>query len=65
MSHIILPILQLVLFFVYLIVESFEKVLMRRLAISSIVAYRTTIIPNTLNKLADCMKLRVVKGWLT
>ena len=48
-----LPNLQLVLFFVCLIVESFKKVLIRRLTISNIVVYCTTIIPNTLNKVAD------------
>ncbi len=62
MSYVILPNLRLVLFFVRFIVESFKKVLMSRLAIGSIVVYRTTIIPNTLNKVVDCMELRVVKG---
>ncbi len=38
---------------------------MDRFAMGSIVVYRTTIIPNTLNKVADCMELRVVKGWST
>ena len=60
-----LPNLQLVFFFVCLTVESFRKILMHRLAMGSIVVYRTTIIPNTLNKVADCMKFRVVQGWLT
>ena len=65
MPHVMLPNLQLVLFFVCSVVESFKKVLMRRLAMGSIVVYCTTIIPNKLNKVADCMKLRVVKDWLT
>ena len=37
---------------------------MRRLAMGSIVVYRTTIIPNTLDKVANCMELKVVKDWL-
>ncbi len=65
MLHVMLPNLRLVLFFVRPIIESFKKVLMGRLAMGSIVVYRTTIIPNTLNKVADCMELRVVKGWST
>ena len=35
------------------------------LVMSSIIVYYTTIIANTLNKVADCMKLRLVKDWLT
>ena len=63
MVYIILPNLQVVYFFVCLIVESFKKVLIRRLAMSSIVVYRTTIILNTLDKVANYIKLRVVKSW--
>ncbi len=65
MAYVMLSNLQVVLLFVCPIVERFKKVLMRRLAMGSIVVYRTTIIPNTLNKVADCMELRVVKGWST
>ncbi len=65
MTYVMLSNLQVVLLFVCPIVERFKKVLMRRLAMSSIVVYRTTIILNTLNKGADCMELRVVKGWST
>ncbi len=38
---------------------------MHRFAMGSIIVYHTTIIPNTLNKVANCIELRVVKGWLT
>ena len=65
MSYVILPNLHLVLFLVCPIIESFKKLLMRRLAMGSIVVYYTTIILNTLNKATNCMKVRVVKGWLT
>ena len=58
-----LPNLQLVLFFVYLIIESFKKILMCRFAMDSIVIDCTTVISNTLNKVADCMELRVVEDW--
>ena len=57
-----LPNLGLVLFFVCSIVENFNKVLMRRLAMGNIVFYCTTIILNTLNKVADCIELKVFKG---
>ena len=62
MLHVILPNLQLVFFFVCLIIESFKKILIRRLAIGSIVVYCTIIILNILNKTADCIELRVIKG---
>ncbi len=65
MAYVMLSNLRIVLLFVYPIVERFKKVFIRRLAIGSIVVYRTTIIPNTLNKVADCMELRVVKVWST
>ena len=57
-----LPDLQVILFFVCLVVKSFKKVLMRCLAISSIVVYCTIIIPNILNKVVDYMELKVIKG---
>ena len=65
MMHVILPNLELVLFVVCLVVKSFKKVLMLRLTIGSIIVYHTTIIPNTLNKVANCIEFRVVKDWLT
>ena len=60
-----LPNLQVVLFLIYLIMESFKNLFMRYLAMDSIVVYRTTIIPNTLDKMTNCIEFRVVKGWLT
>ena len=62
MLHVMLPNVRLVLFFVCFVIESFKKVLMRRLAMGSIVVYRITIIPNRLSKVADCIELRIVKG---
>lgn len=65
MLHVILPNLKLLLVFVDFIIESSKKVLMRRLAIGSIIVYRNTIILNRLNNLADYIKFRVVKDLLT
>ena len=64
MLHIMLPNLQLILFCVCFVIENFKKVLICRLAIDSIIVYHTIIISNTLNKVTDCIELRVVKGWL-
>ena len=64
MPHIILLNLQLELFFIYFIVKSFKKVLIYCLTMGSIIVYCTTIILNILNKVADCMELRVVEDWL-
>ena len=63
MTYIILSNLQVVFFFVCPIIEHFKKVLMYCLAIDSIIVYCTTIIPNTLNKVANCIEFTVVKGW--
>lgn len=60
-----LPNLLLVLIFVYLIAESFKKVLIYCLAISNIVVYHITIISNILNKMVNYMKLRVIKDLST
>ena len=38
---------------------------MRRLTMGNIVVYRTTIILNILNKVANYMEVRIVKDWLT
>ena len=65
MTYIILPNLQVVLFFVRLIVKNLKKIFMHRLAMGSIIVYYTTIILNILDKVANCMELRVVKGWST
>ena len=65
MAYVMLPNLQIILFFICSIVKSFKKIFVRRLAIGSIVVYCTTIILNTTNKLVYCMELWVVKGWST
>ena len=64
MTYIMLSNLQIVFFFVFPIVERFKKVFMHRFVIGSIVVYRTIIIPNTLKKVVNYIKLRVVKSWL-
>ena len=65
MMYVILLNLQVVLLFIYLIVEHFKKVFKRRFAIGNIVVYRTIIISNTLNKVFNTIKLSIVKGWST
>ena len=65
MTYIILSNLQLLFFFVCLIVKRFEKVFIRYLAISYIVVYYTTIILNAVNKVANYMEFQIFKGWLT
>ena len=57
--------LRVVFLSICLVIKHFKKVFMRRLAMGSIVVYRTTIILNTLNKVANYMEFRIVKGWLT
>ena len=56
-----LPDLQVILFFVLLVIESFKKVFMHCLDLGYIIIYHTTIIPNALDKMASRMKLKVVK----
>ena len=64
MVYVMLPDLQIVLFFVCPIVKRFEKVFMRRLAMNYVIIYCTTIISNALDKVANCIEFRVVEGWL-
>ena len=54
--------LRVVLFFVYSIVESFEKVFMRHLTMGYVIIYCTNINPNVLDKIANYIEFRVVKG---
>lgn len=65
MTYVMLPNLQVRLFFICLIVKSFKKVFMHRLAMGCIVVYCTTTILNTLDKVANCIELGIVKGWST
>ena len=65
MAYIILSNLPVVFSFIYPIIERFKKIFMHCLAMSSIVIYYTTIIPNILNKVINCIKLKIVKDWLT
>ena len=56
--------LQVVLFFVYPIIKSFKKVFMHCFIINCVIIYHTTIIPNVLNNVANCIEVKVVKVWL-
>ena len=60
--YVIFPNLQVVLFFVCSVIENLKKVFICHLAMGNIVVYYTIIILNTLDKQANCMELRVVKG---
>ena len=57
--------MQVVFYFVCPIIENFEEVFMRRLAIGCVIIYHITIIPNTLDKVVNCMEFKVVAGWST
>ena len=48
MTYFILPNLQVILFFVYPIIENFENLFIWYLTMSYVIIYRITIIPNTL-----------------
>lgn len=63
MWHVILLNLQLIFFFIFLIIEIFKKGLICHLVMDNIVVYCTTIIPNIRNKVVNYMKLWVVKSW--
>lgn len=61
MIYVILPNLQIVLFFVYVVLKNFEKVFICYLTMDYIIVYYTTIIPNTLDKVVDGIEFWVVK----
>lgn len=65
MAHVMLLNLELVFFSGYSVVKRLKKVFMHRFAMSSIVVYCITIIPNIPNKIAHCINIRLAKGWLT
>lgn len=65
MTYVMLANLQVILFSICFVLKNFEKVFICCHTMSCIVVYCTTIIPNTLNKVANCIKLRLVKSWLT
>ena len=60
-----LPDLRIVFVSISLVVKNFKKIFMSCFAISYIVVYNATIIPNTLDKVASRMELRVVECWST
>ena len=64
MTYVILPDLQIILFFVFFIIENFEKVFIYHLAMSYVIIYHITIILNILDKVANCIEFRIVEGWL-
>ena len=63
MSYVMLPDLQVIFVLVNFIVKSFQKVFMGRLIIGCIIIYRNIIIPNALDKLANCMKRKILEDW--
>ena len=63
MTYVMLPNLRIILFFVSLVVKNFKKVFMNCFAMSCIIIYSTTIIPDALGKVGDCMEFRVIKRW--
>ena len=63
MTYVMLPDLRIVLFFVSPVVKSFKKVFMSCFAMSCIIVYSTTIIPDAPDKVAGRMELRVVEYW--
>ena len=65
MAYDILSNLQVIFLFFYLIIASFKKILNCHLIMSSILVYHTTVILNTLNKMVNCIELRVIKDWST
>ena len=65
MTYVMLPNLRIVLFFVSPIVKSFKKIFMSCFAMSCIIVYSTTIIPDALDKVASRIELWVVECWST
>ena len=62
MAYVMLLDLQVVFFFICLIVESFKEVLRRYLAVGYIIIYHTTIIPSVLDKMASSIEPRIVES---
>lgn len=58
-----LPALQVILFLICPIIENFKKIFMHYLAIGYIIIYRFIIILNVLNKVAHCIKFRILESW--
>ena len=65
MTYVMLPDLRIVFFLVSLVVKSFKKVFMSYFGMSCIIVYSTTIILDTLDKVASRIRLKVIEGWLT
>lgn len=64
MIYVILSNLQIIFLFIYSIIKYFKKIFTYCFAISNIIVYCTTIISNILNKIANCIKLKIVKNLL-
>lgn len=65
MVYITLTNLQLVLFFICLVIKNFKKIFINQLIINNIIVYCTIIISNIPNKIIDYIELKIVKCWLT
>ncbi len=63
MTYVMMPELQVVLFFSYPIVESLDKIFRRYFAMDCVIIYRITIIANILDKVVNCMEFMIVEGW--
>lgn len=59
-----MPNFRIIFFFICLVIKRFKKIFMSWLAVNYILVYRTIIILNALDKMANCMKLKIVKDWL-
>lgn len=58
-----LPNLQVVVLFIYLVIKSFEKIFMRHLIMGYIIVYYITIIPNIFDNMVHSMEFHIVKSW--
>ena len=61
MTYVMPPDLCIILIFVSPIMKSFKKIFMSCFAMSCIIVYSTTIIPDALGKVGDCRKFELIK----
>lgn len=62
MTYVILLNLQVILFFIYLIIKYFKKIFIYLFAMGTIIVYYTTIILNRSNKGANYIEFKIIKG---
>lgn len=60
-----LPNLQVILFFISFVIKNFKKVFICRFAMCYIIIYYIIIILNLLDKIANYIKLGIIKSWST